>query len=472
MGGLSKKAFQITTIAGQEKLPYLFVDSGALLFKQNTIRSGMQEQETTTAKGIAGAMQAMNSRAVGIAAQDLAGGIDLLKEIRDNQKLNWLSMNLVDSEKREPVFTPFVNTRVGSTQIAILGLTDEQAARKNDPGYIILPWQEVLPEVLAGIDHKADMVILLSSYPEEVNMEIARTLLGIDLILESGHSATNLPPHKAANTMLTKVAGRGKYVGMMRINWTDPGHWGENCSDRIRTEQNHLDRINWQIGRIEKRARKNEVSTDERYTQLLTERKQSEQKIVDMEKAAEETTEEPCSFTNRFIALKSSMPEDREVQAIIDQTTLEVNKLNRKRVRTGSRQQHSALSTLAGWQQCRQCHPKQTAFWQTTDHAKAWQTLADANQQFNEDCLLCHVTLPYYDAARVRSEKLLLQLPQSLYNVGCESCHGPAAAHSKQPEAVETIFPNEDTCKGCHTPDHDDNFIFADKVQKVRCPKG
>ncbi len=43
----------------------------------------MQEQEAVTARGIAQAKQAMNCRAVGIAAQDLAGGIDLLREIRD-----------------------------------------------------------------------------------------------------------------------------------------------------------------------------------------------------------------------------------------------------------------------------------------------------------------------------------------------------------------------------------------------------
>ena len=59
------------------------MDSGALLFKQNSIRPEMQEQETGTAQGIARAMQAMNCRAVGIAAQDLAGGIDLLKKIQN-----------------------------------------------------------------------------------------------------------------------------------------------------------------------------------------------------------------------------------------------------------------------------------------------------------------------------------------------------------------------------------------------------
>ena len=417
-------------------------------------------------------MKAMDCRAVGIAAQDLAGGIDLLKKIQAEKQLNWLSMNLVDSKDRQPIFAPFINTRVGSTNIAILGLTDEQAAQNNDAGYTILPWREVLQEILARAGERADMVILLSSYPEAVNKEISRTVQGIDLIIESGHAASNQPPQNVNDTLVAKVGAKGKYVGMMRINWTESGQWGQNFADKIRAEQNRLDRINWQIGRMEKRAQGKELARNERYTRLLAAREQSEQKIMELKKNKEQETGEPCSFTNRFIALKSSMPQDRKVQAIVDQTTREVNKLNRRRVRTTGKQQRSSLDTLAGWQQCRQCHPRQTTFWQTTAHAGAWQTLKEGNQQFNEDCLLCHVTLPYYDSARVKSERLLLQLPTSLNDVGCESCHGPAAAHSRQPESVRPVQPNEKVCKGCHTPDHDDNFIFADKIHKVRCPRG
>ena len=443
-----------------------------MLFKQSSIRPGQQKQETLTARGIAQAMQAMNCRAVGIAPRDLAGGIDLLKEIQDKQNLNWLSMNLVDPKTQQPIFTPSMHVVVDGTGITILGLTDNQADRGKDANYSILPWQEVLPEAIARTAGSTDMVILLSNYPEKINNEIAGTIDGIDLILQSGHSTSNKPPNKIKNTLLAQTGARGKYLGLMHVNWTENGQWGENISDRIRAEQNRLDRINWQIGRMEKRSRDKNLENDKRYKQLTMERDLANKKIAALQKAKEQATGEPCSFTNQFIGLKSSMPEDREIQAIIDQTTLEVNRLNRKRVHTSARQQNSVLSTLAGWQQCRQCHPKQVSFWQTTDHAGAWQTLKQDNQQFNEDCLLCHVTLPYYDADRVRAENLLLQLPASLNTVGCEACHGPAAAHSKDPEVAQTILPNEKTCLQCHTPDHDDNFVFSDKLGKIRCPRG
>ena len=466
----------MTTIAAQEKLPYLFLDSGALLFKRSSIRPQEQQQKITTARGIARAMQAMNSRAVGIANQDLAGGIELLKEIQEQQQLNWLSMNLVDPESRKPIFTPSVNTKVGETTIGILGITDEQAGQKNNQNpkeYIILPWQETLPSAVAGIGKTTDMVILLSSYPAKVNQEIARTVKGIDLILASGHSPTNKIPYLEGNVLMAKVASQGKYVGMMRINWTESGLWGHNFDDLKRAERNRLDRVNWQIGRLEKRAGGGDLSSDARYTRLLADKEKIRLKIKEIENRKQNAPEieKACSFSNRFIALKTSMPEDRAIRNIVDKTTQKVNDLNRKKTTIRNQKQHPSMKTVVGWQKCRECHAEQTAFWQTTDHSKALQSLQAINQQFNEDCLLCHVTLPSYDPARVRADNLLQQLPKSLQMVGCESCHGAGAAHAGQPEAIRTVKIDETVCLTCHTPDHDDNFVFSEKIGKVRCPR-
>ncbi len=128
------------------------------------------------------------------------------------------------------------------------------------------------------------------------------------------------------------------------------------------------------------------------------------------------------------------------------------------------------MKTMAGWKKCQECHTGQTGFWQTTDHSRSLRSLVTDNQQYNEDCLLCHVTLPYYDAERVRADRLLLQLPKNLQMVGCESCHGSGAAHAGDPESVRTVKVGEKVCLTCHTPDHDDNFIYLEKINKVRCP--
>ncbi|HER63509.1 MAG TPA: hypothetical protein ENO11_05995, partial [Desulfobacteraceae bacterium] len=44
-----------------------------------------------------------------------------------------------------------------------------------------------------------------------------------------------------------------------------------------------------------------------------------------------------------------------------------------------------------GHEGCKTCHPRQTAFWQATNHSKAWETLKKRNQARNLECLPCHV---------------------------------------------------------------------------------
>jgi hypothetical protein len=107
--------------------------------------------------------------------------------------------------------------------------------------------------------------------------------------------------------------------------------------------------------------------------------------------------------------------------------------------------------------------------WQGSGHALAWTTLEKKNQQFNEDCLLCHVTLPYYDADKVKAGNLLLLMPKSLKNVGCEACHGAGAAHSAGKGKIPVAHPDEKVCLQCHTPEHDDHFIFSEKARKLKC---
>ncbi|MCI5145616.1 MAG: hypothetical protein D3923_08805 [Candidatus Electrothrix sp. AR3] len=429
----------------------------------------MEEVEAITAHGIAEAMQAMNCQAVGLAAHDLAGGVDLLKKIQKEQQLNWLSMNLVDSEKKKVVFTPSLVTKIGEVSVAVLGITDDQInldEKKEESRHTLLPWQDVLPKAVDQAGDKADMLILLSSYPYEINKKIAESLPGIDLILASGHAAATSYPVIVNNTLFAQTGSRGKYLGMMRINWTETGKWEHNNLNEIQAKQNRLGQINKQLSQLQKKIK--ELSKHKTYQKLSKTKKQLQAEIKKLESEKPSKDKNLCRFTNKFIALRSSLPEEPKVGAIVSRTTEEVNTRNRERALKKKEKISGPLKTLAGWQQCAKCHPDQTNFWQETGHAQSMQTLKKVNQQFNEDCLLCHVTLPYYDAARVKREKLLLQqLPIALQSVGCESCHGPLLKHTKKPTQVQVPSPTEQTCKTCHTPEHDDNFIFAEKIEKI-----
>ena len=446
-----------------------------------------EEAAKRTAQGIAAAVSAMGIRAVGIAPHDLAAGLPFLKQLARENNLNFLSMNLYPNRGTAPVFKPYLLTRAGTLKIAILGLTGNPGNILQNKGFHILPWQSTLPKILQEVEKQADMIILLSSEPRRTNEEIARKFSNIHILLQSGQGGGNQPPVNINNTLLCQTAPRGKYVGFLQIDWNDARTWGIAVPGRLQKEQNRLDRINWQIGRMQKRNPEQALAKNTRYQQLLNNRAQSEQFIQKQLQAQKENstqTQTACSYKNSFIALKTSLPEDKTIKAIVDQTRREVNQINRKAQQkqkkqkagkqeaTGGNGFPESLQEMAGWPACKKCHPEQTSFYLSTNHANAWQTLAALDQQYNPECLLCHVTLPTYDRRQVQKKDLLNDLPLALQGVGCETCHGPSREHSKKPESVLPTKPDQDICLQCHTDERDKNFIYLEKIKKIRCPAG
>ncbi len=417
----------------------------------------------------------MNCRAVGIGAHDLAGGLGFLQELQERHNTTWLSMNLVDPAKKEPIFTPHLITEVGGLKIAILGLTDDQGMHNEEgkeQGYTILPWQDLLPKALAEMKKKVDMTILLSSYSYQINKEIAETVDGLHMILESGHAAPAADPYTIENTLITQTGTRGKYLGMMRIEWNKAGKWSEKSFTRIRTQEDRLGRVKKQLARLEQQKNKKALTKDKEYKKLSTEAKQLVVSIKALKKSRDSSPEDDdmCKYSNRFIPLSTSLPEAPEVKKIIDQTIQKANEINKKRIQqAGLNQPTTTLQDVVGSQKCQECHTDQAKLWQDSTHAQAWGTLEKKNQQFNEDCLLCHVTLPFYDADKVKAGNFLLMMPKSLKNVGCEACHGPGAAHSAGQGKIPVARPDEKVCLQCHTPEHDDHFIFSEKAKKLKC---
>lgn len=468
LGGLARQALQISTLAEQERLPFLFLNSGGLLFRREAIPAGQEGQEKIRAEGIAEAMRAMGCRASGIGAHDLAGGVELLRRFQAEERLTWLSMNLTDAKSGSLVFAPSLLTEIAGLRTAVLGLTGSIENAPDKEKHVLLPWTETLPKELARLKGKADMIILLSSLPARVNKEIAAAHPEIHLILAAGAGELT-DPFVERETLFAQTGSRGKTLGMMRISWTAAGKWAQDGFREIGQSQRQLDYVNLLLERLERQSGKKEEQADEK-KRLLAEKQQIEEQIKLLRETRKTVDENSCRFSNQFVALDSSLPEDPKVQKIMLEMTRNINALNQERQDGTGRA--SSLSTLSGWQSCVKCHPAQAAFWTQTAHARSVQTLKKKEQQFNEDCLVCHVTLPHYDFAKIKAERLP-QLPERLRNVGCEVCHGPSAAHAADPAKARTPRPKPDkqVCLGCHTPEHDGNFIFAEKAARVRCPQ-
>lgn len=125
---------------------------------------------------------------------------------------------------------------------------------------------------------------------------------------------------------------------------------------------------------------------------------------------------------------------------------------------------------------CKKCHESAYEIWEKSAHSHAYQTLVNAkkpaNRQFDGECIVCHTVGFAYESG-FRNEK---DTPK-LTDVGCESCHGPASQHAKNPNNAEfraALNPWKgdatrieiDLCVKCHDPDNDVNWSF-EKWKKI-----
>lgn len=459
----------------------LALDSGALLFKDEKLPPDQREQLAVTAQGLVAAYSTMSFAAVGVARQDLAAGLPFLLALQKKASFPWLSANLLSRTERKPWFKPHTLITAGGMRIAVIGLTaqgaDSLLTEKDNA--VIAPWEEVLPKELVQLRGRAEMTILLSSFPAAINRKIAEVHPEIHLILQGGSTQGNIPPERVNNTLITQVEPQGKSVGILEVHWNKQSkRWEETSAENLLTDKkNEMDRLGWQINRYRKhgdpaQAFKDQPQTLEAYNDLLARQRLLDEEIGRLtgeQKAREANRQRFSSYSSRFEAMRKELPDNPAIRAIVDTTTSEVNRIGKAAAKTRiadstGQKQRGPSENYAGSTACTSCHAPQFAKWRGTQHATAYDTLEAKGQQFNVQCLPCHITGP---AAQTGQE--MLALAHDLRQVGCESCHGPARAHTLQPTAAKAGQPTMDTCLRCHIGEHDDRFNFSEALSRLRC---
>lgn len=119
-------------------------------------------------------------------------------------------------------------------------------------------------------------------------------------------------------------------------------------------------------------------------------------------------------------------------------------------------------AAFAGSKRCGSCHPQAYKVWQGSRHAQALATLEKEGQDRDPDCVGCHVVGLELDRG-FRSRK---ETP-TLADVGCESCHGPGAAHSAAPSRAPMTTIGPASCRSCHVPDHSPSFDYDSYWKRI-----
>lgn len=469
LGGLSRKGFQFNKIAAASaKRPHLTLDGGDLLFKEETSASGPSAEERMAAKAIVEAYALMGYQAVAVGGRDLNAGLDFLRALSKETPFAWLSANLVAKETKQPIFAASIRLQAGPVRATVIGLTGP-TPRPLDAAATLLPWEQVLPGLLAEADNAADLVILLSNLPEADNRRLAETYNSIHLIIQSGASSTSgtISPAPVNNTLLVNTAPQGRQIGILEIDWQSGRQWGERRSERLAKQKAALDSLQWQLSKYRRdkdpvAALRDQPDRLQAY-QLLLQREQGLQgEIAQLSQggAPQGATEaEPASYRNRFLTMEDSLPVQPEIVTLIDRLDRAVNQLGRDKARAPVDKD----SPYLGSQACAPCHAEQLAAWKKTKHAGAYETLVEKKQQYNTSCLPCHVT-----GVSMAERDEALSVADHRREVGCETCHGPGRLHQENPQANPlTTRPEPTLCRECHAPPHDTTFDYEQRLKLV-----
>jgi Cytochrome c554 and c-prime len=482
LGGLSKKAFQLEKIEQLHEIPHLILDAGDLLFKQGNLSAGLLMQAKITAEGIIDSYNQMGYDAVAVGLNDLAAGLKFLQDKTAESKFTWISANLVSKSDAKPLFSPSLIRKIGSLSVGIIGLTDYEASPRfsGKEAVELLPWQSVLPQLMADLAPQCDLIILLSNCSKKQNEAIAESFANLHIIFEAMPQAKNSEPELKNNTLLAMTGKQGKYLGWMLVNWQKSQIWGKiGDAKELALKKQELDGINVRISRMERREQGKDISGDVGYQKLVASKEKLLSEIIFLKNQLsnlKESGREPSTFENHFIALEIGLPDQPEVAGIVKETKQKINQAGRTHLntvtQTASRPEPELKNLpFTGWQTCAECHKTQTEFWLKTDHASAYQTLVEQDQQFNLDCLPCHVTSEYKDVKVGEDEKILLSLPATLQQVGCEICHGPGKNHADLQLSTAILRkPDIAICLRCHTAERDENFNYINDIQKIACP--
>jgi Cytochrome c554 and c-prime len=481
LGGLSKKAYKTNEIKDFHQLPVLNVDGGGLLFKEERLLPALLLQSKITAEGIIDAYNLMKIDAVGVSKRDLAGGLAFLQEQAKRSNFKWLSANLVRKSTLVPLFKASTITEVGPHKVGIIGLTNPEPpfAFEEKDDAVILPWQEILPKLVAEMTPRCDMLILLSNNNSGQNKEIAETFKDIHIIIQAMPTKRNSPPNLVNNTLTFQAGKQGKYLGWMLVDWQDSHTWGSGAlRSRISQKKQELDGLNGRIKRYEKRFSQEDLASHQSYQRLLEKRDNSIFIISGLEMEMDKMDIEglaPSTYENNFVELVTNIPDQPDVLKVVETTKQKVNEAGRAKARAAKKKtaqstENVSTDSLTGWQVCAKCHAVQTTFWKSTNHYKAFQTLVDSGQQYNLNCLPCHVTSSQ-DLSSATNGSEILSLPAVLQQVGCEVCHGPGNKHAANPGPGNIVRkPPETTCRRCHTPARDETFSYEDDLQLIACP--
>jgi len=212
-GGIARRSAVI--LAAREEDPaVVYCDAGNFL-------SGSAAADSARGAVMVEAYNHLKPAAVNLSERELAFGVDAFKAAKRDAKFEFVSANL--RFKGGALATPYVIRTVKDARVAFVGLCGIRDVMRSDSallpdGVIIEDPVSFARRAVAGLEGKAEIIILLSTCGDAVDSLLAQSLPQVDVIVGGRSYRTNCDsPWVIGKTRIVRAEHDGRSLGRMNL---------------------------------------------------------------------------------------------------------------------------------------------------------------------------------------------------------------------------------------------------------------
>ncbi|MEZ4362306.1 MAG: multiheme c-type cytochrome [Kofleriaceae bacterium] len=466
LGDLSRTAALVEQ--ARREGPVLVVDAGGLLYSQAKITPELAAQEELKADLLVKSYQeSLGVAAIGLGSNDLAQGPARVRPGRQVANLAAEAGVALEEPKIVVLGTAKVGVFGVATPASIEGLplTDPVAAGQRAAGGLRAQGAELV-------------VALIQATSKAEAMSVAAAIGGLDLVVAGLGGAAPEPDRVEPSAeplrgggFLVIPANRGQVVSRVEVTLREGGGLTDAlgraaAASRDAQLAQQLQSVEADLVRFaaDPSADPAFVATKKQeVTRLQEERAQ-------LARAPLRVPAKGSYFTLEQVKISKQLACHAQVQTDAEAYFRAAGEANVRFAQSvPAVPPPKGVATYVGTQACVECHDTAVEFWKKSRHADAWQTLVERGQEYDLECISCHVT------GWNKPGGATLAKNEALRDVQCEVCHGPASIHvakegDDEPRTL-TGGPEPELCaKLCHTKEHSDTFSYDAYLRDIVGP--
>jgi hypothetical protein len=434
LGGIDRLAAQIRTLR-EGPVPVVFLIAGDTFFDTAELEPVRVDQANRNAKTLAGILNRLEVTAVLPGHRDRSQPPEAIEALRQASDFQWLAM-ASDAE--------VLRTEAGALRLAVVGVRPEAE-------------RDVVMAAVGTAQANTDLTIALVDGSRRDSHRIG-AVDGVDFVLQGGLDQDEpIPPHQAGKAWVLHGSRQGQGLTVVDVYQEKKDAPFLDRSEWSRAEA--AGQLDQQISDLSAKITAWEKAGDVDAADLEAQRNRlaglkSERQVFD----APTLQADGNALLASWIPLDRKAPRDRQVGKLMREHDTVVNEANRVAF-ADLEPPPLGPNDIAyvGSAACAGCHQPAYSWWRKHAHGVAYLTLQQRSKEYNLDCVGCHVT--GYD--QPGGSTVTHNLNGALVNVGCESCHGPGAAHAKDPDKFGILRDTpESICVVCHSVEHSDLFDY------------